>query len=291
MQNMYADTITDDRPGLLPQTDDPVHWIIGPPKAFYPKDLGEVNETEPVLFLEFGFIRGEKATYTKNNSSITAEVFEMSDVEAAYGIYTLLKPGSGEEMAVGTESSFSGFNLMFWKGNYFIKLTASDCELPTMQGMIKFATLMDKKLDNLTSRPPSIVNLMYSDVSMPVDIKFFRGWNGFSDIYSFLKNRHFTIVDGVYANYGESDVTLFQYRNSTEVTNVFDQISNILIRDPGFKNKNYSGESLKLTDNQENKITFETFENYIIMTVEKYNNTNNVILSAIKKNILQNTKS
>ncbi|MBN2245994.1 MAG: hypothetical protein JW755_09125, partial [Candidatus Aminicenantes bacterium] len=88
------------------------------------------------IYHEFGFQRMLVQDYKNDNEkTISLELYEMTDPESAFGIYTFKRGDSGEGLALGNGGSLEDYYLNFWKGRFLVTITGFDSDEETITGL------------------------------------------------------------------------------------------------------------------------------------------------------------
>jgi hypothetical protein len=111
----------DKRPDFPPEA---VGWEpAGPMRTFGRKTLFDYMNGAGELYLAYDFRRIFVQDYHKSGApGITAEVYQMSASEDAYGVFSY--DPEGEDAGIGQGNSYAAGLLRFWKGTYFFRILA-----------------------------------------------------------------------------------------------------------------------------------------------------------------------
>jgi hypothetical protein len=94
----------------------------GAPQVFIGDDLFRYINGGAELYHEYGFVQVEVRDYRKGEDRIAVEVYTMSG--AAYGIFSLTRPGSGTPVDLGNAGRLGEYYLSFWSGPCLVVVTA-----------------------------------------------------------------------------------------------------------------------------------------------------------------------
>ncbi len=110
---------------VIPDSDFEPGWVkAGATKSFYKHDLYGHIDGGAELFLEFGFDNLTVQRYCKDTIEIDLEIYEMTETEAALGIY-LMKCGQETPLAgIQARHTLNPFQLTVVKSKYFIQVNS-----------------------------------------------------------------------------------------------------------------------------------------------------------------------
>lgn len=125
---------------VIPDSDFEPCWVkAGATKSFYKHDLYGHIDGGAELFLEFGFEKLLVQRYQKDTLEIDLEIYEMTEPEAALGIY-LMKCGRETPLAeIPARHTVNPFQLTVVKSNYFIQVNSFSGRkdlVPAMQSLV-----------------------------------------------------------------------------------------------------------------------------------------------------------
>lgn len=110
-------------------------WRHAAPMRTYDRDtVFDYMDGAGEIYLAYDFRRVRVQEYQRPGlPGITAETYEMSTSQDAYGVFT--HDPDGEDVAVGQDSAYAAGLLRFWKGNYFFRILA-DADTPQAKAAI-----------------------------------------------------------------------------------------------------------------------------------------------------------
>ncbi len=116
---VFAGAVSGQGTGLPPAADFAPGWSLGERQVFKEGGLFDFIDGGAELFLEFGFRRVLVQRYIKAEAELTLEAYEMTDADAALGIY-LMKCGVETPVAgLSVRNTGEPAQLTLLKGRYF----------------------------------------------------------------------------------------------------------------------------------------------------------------------------
>lgn len=116
--------------------------------------------------------------------TLTLDVFDMGMPDDAYGIFSFER--DGESVRIGQEAEYSGGMLRFWKGRYFVAITAYSDSAEVRQAVLALGKAVANGITD-TGNPPHVVNLLPPAGLQKERVLFFR--------HHMILNRHFFVAD------------------------------------------------------------------------------------------------
>ncbi len=111
---------------LLPSPGFGKQWKLEGPVRFYgPDTLFDYINGEAELYYPYGFEEAATATYArpqKPDETVTADVFAMGSLLDAFGLYSNYRDTSADPVSMGADGFCDGYQLMFYKGRYFVRI-------------------------------------------------------------------------------------------------------------------------------------------------------------------------
>lgn len=170
------------------------------------------------IYLEYGFKEVRVREYSRGGKTITVEVFEMVDADAAYGIYSFKRGAGGERVAAGQKGVLEDYYLNFWKGRHHVTLTGFDEEEDTREGLKILAREVDVGLGTglgaglkasggaaagSDAAPPLLVQSLPAEGMQPDSAKYLAGRLGLANSTPFLAEIKLGIAAAAQADYGK----------------------------------------------------------------------------------------
>lgn len=156
--------------------------LLGKPRLHTPKTLFEHIDGQAEIFIKYGFQRSVSAVYQdpKNaKGQIDLDVYDMGNALQAFGIFSRFR-GEDRPMGVGLDSYLEDPSAFFYKGRFFVMLSASEPNSPVLRPL---ALAVSQKITD-TSPPPKEIEYFPKEGLKPGSIQYVaEGLLG----YSFLR--------------------------------------------------------------------------------------------------------
>ena len=186
------------------------------------------------IYQEFGFERVAVQDYrSSQGGAISLEIYEMTDPESAYGMYTFKRSPQGESFAVtGGEARLEDYYLNLWKDKYLVTLTGFDQAAATILGLKALAGDVEQRI-TATSLPPELVERLPEEHLVEGSVKYFMGPLALFNSHRFAAENLFAPERGVRGDYGMGDsVFLFRYATPETARVVFQRIQDYYATEP-----------------------------------------------------------
>jgi hypothetical protein len=133
----------------------------GVSRTFEADNLFEYLDGDAEGYLIYGFVRLQNVTCKKGEDSIVLDISEMSDADAAYGIFAAHSDPQEPVAAIGMGGQILPRRASFAKGRFYVELAASPGEdyRRTLQA---FVTELEKHIEG-RSTPPEALDWFSSD--------------------------------------------------------------------------------------------------------------------------------
>jgi hypothetical protein len=252
--------------GLLPKDEAIQGWSRTDSARIYAgDDLFLHIDGGAVLFFEYGFQHLLATEYGNgHNESVTLEIYEMKDAGAAYGIYSVRSGRHAVPLSIGQEGTVGSYYVMFWKGNYYISLAASDTTLECRKALQTFARAVDLNISQPRQKPRLVELLPKRSL---LKACYFRGNLGLSTVYTFDINDFFGMIDGVSGVYHDHTVFFFRYANEKEAHKRMVDIVDKLKSSERFSNFRVDGEISIVTDKKNQAVCVGQPSQYIAVSI------------------------
>ncbi|MFC1850437.1 DUF6599 family protein [candidate division CSSED10-310 bacterium] len=129
----------------------------GPAQIFTPQDLFEYINGAAELYLSYDFQK--VATVTLENEaehSLTIDIFQHSNDQNGFGIYSQEKPRTGNFLPVGNEGYYEEGIMNFVRGKFYVKLICFGVEKEKEQLLLSVAREIAAKLPASESLPETL---------------------------------------------------------------------------------------------------------------------------------------
>jgi hypothetical protein len=127
----------------------------GPARTFTSENLYEYLDGGTEGYLIFGFVRLEHQTCAKGADSLVIDVSEMTDPDAAYGLFAARRDPRQPLKPIGMGGEILPNRASFAKGKYYVELTATPGEeyRPTLRA---FVAALERRLQGRSSPPEAL---------------------------------------------------------------------------------------------------------------------------------------
>lgn len=168
--------------------------------------------------------------------SISLEIYEMSQPDSAYGIYTFKKSQEGKRMEIGAEAYLEGYYMNFWKGNFLVTLTGFDEDQQTVVGLSALAQEVEKRIPSSSQEPPPLIKVLPPEGLISSSIKYLKGHLALFNCYPFSQKDIFKLKNGVRGSYNNgNEIYIFSYQTALESTARFAKAVSYFQQSPKFK--------------------------------------------------------
>lgn len=205
---------------LFPQKGD-VNPLVpeGESHIFPGRAIFDYIDGEGEIVLEYGFraVKIQEYKIPNTEESMNVDVYAMTKPEEAFGLFSLYQVSAGTPIDIGRGGMKSPFQLMFWKGVYFIKITTYHESQALQDGMERIAQWIAGKISQ-DGEIPSVVNSLPQEGLDRQSITYFHGQLVVQSKH-FIAQENFLNLDsttiGVFAHYknnkGPRDVFVIWY--------------------------------------------------------------------------------
>ena len=250
---------------LLPSNLEIPRWEKKGPARIYEKEqLYEYIDGGAALFFEYGFKRTITQEYSDGEESLTVDIYEMNDPEAAFGIYSLQRDYKIPALNVGNEGTQYDDRVAFWQSCYYIVTIGQKSGKGTKMVLFQLAENISKRIGSTSQEPKMFTHLPVNGL-VPRSKVYFKGPLGLNSQF-YLTHENVLEIDGIrtegvlgaYQSSGEeARLLIIRYPNSQKaeekkqlVSNIFSSKHKRQIVDgiPIFKNNKGRYYSVKTTD-------------------------------------------
>lgn len=230
------------------------------------------------LFLEYGFTRALAAEFQDTrNESITLEVYEMKDPGAAFGIYSLRSGERGAQIAIGQEGSMQTDYIMFWKGNYYVSIAASDSTTECRAGLLTIARTVDGRLANAGIKPQLVESLPKEGL---LKTRYVRGILGLSTVYAFDTKDVVRSPEASVGIYRDHSLFLLRYGSVSETRQRMTDIESMLKSNGRFAAYHVQESVVTVKDRKDRTLCFSQAGLFIVIAVSS---NESIAVSSCKK--------
>lgn len=157
---------------LLPRQDLPSGWaLVEGPHVYSKKTLFEHVDGQAVLYLSYGFQRSVFAVFQNvkaPENQMEIDIYDMGNVLNAFGVFSRFR-NDDRPGGVGLDSYVDDRSLLFYKGQYFVMLYATETNASVLKQLAR--TLSAKIVDS--SPPPKEIDLFPKNRLKTGSIQYF----------------------------------------------------------------------------------------------------------------------
>ncbi len=136
-------------------------------KTYTPENLFNYIDGEADLYMPYGFKEARVAAYERAaepSMRINADVYQMGSALDAFGVYSNYRSSTQQPVAVGAEGFASEQQLMFYQGEYFVRLYAATADASAQDALQQCAKAISMRLPK-AARPPELDMLQVDGVT------------------------------------------------------------------------------------------------------------------------------
>ncbi|HUU27002.1 MAG TPA: DUF6599 family protein [archaeon] len=218
--------------GLLPVEELPGSWKAADSVAIYKgRQLYEYIDGGADIYLEYGFLEVAALEYrSTSGESIFADLYRMTDPEAAFGIFSCHRRPEHKPLDMGSAGSESPYQLIFFKGAYFLELQTADTSSAAHTAMSGIARRVEAALAQAGTSIPEALKLLPQTGLLPNSAVLVRGPLGLSSRRYLSDENLFSLsqsAPGVLGSYRfqgkgpEAVVLVVAYPDSAQAERVF----------------------------------------------------------------------
>ena len=246
--------------------------LLGDPEIYTAEKLHELAPRNAALVKEYGFKQAIVADYkdAERGESYHLEIYEMSDLYASYGIYTILQLYDESPDDIGEDGQVVNNEAIFVQGKYVVRIIAdkedenNETELKAAAQLVA-ARMESKGAKNL----PVIQNLMQvlpmEDQALPT-VKFLRGYLSLNRIYHFYDEDIWGFEGGVAGLYPWYTIVILKYPDRDKATAQFNFLRKLgSIADNYQSYNSASSSTFQMVDRQGTKLSFNYYDGFFII--------------------------
>ncbi len=161
-------------------------WAVdGEPREFEGESLYDYIDGGAEIYHEYGFRRVVVQDYASSDGlSISLEIFEMADPEAAFGMYSFKRSGSGRALDLGAGGELEAYYLNCWRGRFLVTLTGFDESRETVDGLLALGGKAASALPG-GGDEPALVRALPESGLRAGSVKYLKGLLGLNSVYAF----------------------------------------------------------------------------------------------------------
>ncbi|MHC4942275.1 MAG: DUF6599 family protein [Planctomycetota bacterium] len=261
----------------------------GEPDRYKGEDLFIYINGGAEIYHEYGFKQVLVQRFTgPSDHSITLEIFQMADADAAYGIYSFKRGGHGETVPFGDEGFFESYYINFWKADLVVTLIGRDEDRVTREGLEAIAECVDARITR-TGSLPRLVELLPREGRIEARTKYLAGPLGFFNCCaSFPRNviEFEAAAVGVYANGVE--IHLFRCPDARRSAQNFSRVREAFRKGTGYTSFEDEGAAFSVRDKEDRLLRIQSQHEYIvILSTKGWNAVSESLLEKIRDNLVK----
>jgi len=223
----------------------------------------------------------------KRGKAISLEIFEMEDVESAFGMYTFKISAEDRKLALGSDARLSDYYLNFWKGNLLVTITGFNENEETISGLQELARAVDAKIKR-TGERPRLVSVLPEEGLLPTSIKYFQGNLGLYNSYPFFTKDVFHLKEGIKGDYkGGYTVFIIHSHGTEDAQKKFDDVMRHFEQSPKYMDGKLLEEMLfQVEDSKGKRMFISVYKSRIFVAMGAVHRSQaKEIFSSIEENI------
>ncbi|MFC1554901.1 DUF6599 family protein [candidate division KSB1 bacterium] len=253
----------------FPKTDEVSGWAISREAEEYKgDDLFVYIDGGAELYHEYGFSKVVTQEYKNEDSDILiAELYEMNDISAAYGIYSFRTGKRGEKVDFSKDALFEGYYINLWKEKYLLTITGFNEQEKTAAGIKSIAKIINSKLPPSGDKPELVKKLPAEGLDN-LSIKYFEGYLGLFNSYSFHTIDIFGISEGVRGDYVQDhSLYILKFEDEQKCVRKFENALNTLKDLPKYSDFQSTTSGFSLKDVEGKLLFFKRVQNHICIVI------------------------
>lgn len=145
----------------------------GPEERWDTETIYDYIDGHAEVFLAYGMkgCRSQRYSGPEGEADIVVDVFEMASPADAFGVFT--HDRDGDEVAVGQGGLYRWGWLSFWKGRFFVSVTAEDETEASRAAVLELGRQVVASIAE-TGEPPALLAALPGDGLEPRSVRFLR---------------------------------------------------------------------------------------------------------------------
>jgi hypothetical protein len=252
---------------LLPSVQDLPGWTYSQePEVFTGDELFELIDGGADIYLEYGFKQVVSAQLTDpSQNNIQAEIYEMNDDAAAYGIFSITQQMVAWTRTYGTLSSVADDYISFWKGDYYVNISWSSRQHLDQPLLASLAGIIAGKIAD-EGKVPAIVN-DFAGTDTNSRLVYLKGNLGLSNFYYFDYKDDFFLQEAVAWTSGAYHTIVIKYPDPSAAIENITGVKTAFSANKRFTDIVSTFQGFSCNDNKGNLILLRQIENYIAIEV------------------------
>ncbi|MBU2651942.1 MAG: hypothetical protein KKA81_13515 [Bacteroidetes bacterium] len=236
------------------------------------------------LFLEYGFSNVIKADYKNDEGSLSVEIYEMTDPQAAFGIYTMMQMKDDVPDNLGDAGQILGDYALFSKDRFVVKLNTNLPDKEAENILNKFSAGIAGKIKMSTFKPLMVIQLLPITHSDYPEMKIFKGPVGLNNIYPLSQSNIYNFKIGVAGIYENYKVLVLECTNVANAQIQYGAIADMIATTGKYSNFVQKGIDFSASDHINNKIAVSVYEKYVFLIIH----TGNMNVEPLRREIRLN---
>lgn len=253
---------------LLPTQADLPDWKLeSEPGVYVGDDLFLLINGGADIYHEYGFDKVVSANYTDPfQNRIQAEIYQMNEDEAAYGIFSLMQQSKEwSSNAFGLLSVTTSDYIAFWKSKYYVIFSWSSRQHIDKPMLEKIAAIVDGKISE-NGQYPALVNHFEPNGVQNRKV-YIKGNLGLSNFYYFDYKNIFNFKEGLAYSTDQYHVILFKYPDAGSASDKLAGARQNISSNKRFSDVANAFQGFTCADNKGNFIQVRGENNFIIVIV------------------------
>ena len=278
----------------LPRVPIPGGWVPeGQAQQFKGEDLYVYIDGGADIYQEYGFVAVAVQDYqSPAGKSVSLEIFEMSDDDAAFGMYTFKTTGKGEPVSLGDGGQLEDYYLNFREGRYVLTLTGFDSSSETVRGLREVGRAAAMTLPAGKRRLPALVGCLPAAAGFEAgSVKYVRGRLGLNNILPVMSGIQVIFRNAIRAAYRSGDLCIIDCGEEPPAARAFASLKSAF-QDPGrFVNYRASAGIMEATAEKPGLVRAALFNNLILVTSGLDARESDALMSLARTNLREKSPS
>jgi len=240
-------------------------WSAQDSSALYPgEELYRLIDGGADIFLEYGFIKVLTQRYIYSQDKlISAEIYEMKDSSAAFGIFSLFTFETGKPVKFNSNAFAGDEFLLFQKGKYYVSLSGNESSERVKDGLFKIGEQIEKNIKQ--AGKPTIVSAL--DQLNYSRIAYIKGNLGLYNLSSLDFGKSIKVKEGVCIKEDSSINFVLMYGSEEECAENFSALISWIKNKPDFSLIKSDGACYFLKTNTEQYYLFTSHLKYLAVSI------------------------
>jgi hypothetical protein len=199
---------------LLPGSEILGNWEVqDSAELYHDEDLYLYINGGADVYLEYGFEKVVTCRYQNPSANrIHVEIYQMKDIGAAFGIFTLNSTVKGQPMDLGNLSYRYDHYLDVWKGDCFFRCTLTRKEEGAQDTLQMIAQSVADKIE-IEGEPPLVYQILEMKDTELGEIKYLRGQIALNNVFNFGHGSIAAFDEAISAKNGDQWYFVFKYED------------------------------------------------------------------------------